>query len=155
MIKRSAELSFPTTIDFIIVVGQLMNEYTLNDSNGDVVPNSTWTNEETDNQNSYPDLPFQIVNEGINFESQIKSRLGNGMNLYYFLSLFLFRSLSKPVFLIKAVRLNFIDIGLMIRHIFPLRKDTKTILIDLLITLNGVETSIELKFFEDGMNGNE
>lgn len=60
-IKRTAELTSPATVDFTIVVWQLMNEYTLYDSDGNVVSGANWTDEEKTYQMSFPNLPFQIV----------------------------------------------------------------------------------------------
>ena len=60
-ISRFAQLESPATIDFTIVVWQLMNEYTLYDSDGNEVTNTNWENEETNYQISYPTLPFKMV----------------------------------------------------------------------------------------------
>ena len=60
-ITRTVELHSPATIDFTIVVWQLMNEYTLYDADGNVVPSASWTDEETTYQMSFPALPFQII----------------------------------------------------------------------------------------------
>ena len=59
-ITRTVELASPATRDFIVVVWQLMNEYTLYDFNGNAVDGSKWESEETKYQVSYPTLPFQL-----------------------------------------------------------------------------------------------